>query len=239
MSDEDFKYSGADELSITENSLPKYNEYIVKCILASIEDKARRPEILDFGAGIGTLSKLLQTKTNSAITCFEIDAKQAAICKKKGLVVYDNFQKLEGQSFDLIFSSNVLEHIRDDFEVVKQLRKLLKPNGILFTYVPAFNFLWTDMDTKVGHIRRYSKTRLRNLMLENHLQIESIKYVDCLGVLAMLTVQVLGFNSAGGLGDSKSLHLYDNFIWPISRKLDLAFNKIAGKNLMIIATKEN
>ncbi len=238
MNDKDFKYSGNCELQRSENALPKYNKYIVQQIKLNINQSSESLSILDFGAGIGTLANMLKSDCDGKIYCFEPDKDQAERCRELGFETFVNIEELHGRSFDLIYSSNVLEHIKDDFETVKNLSLHLKQDGILFTYVPALNFLWTDMDNKVGHYRRYSKKHLKKIIINNQLAIKSSRYVDCVGVLAMLIVKVLGFDSKSGLGNSQSLKFYDNIVWPISKKLDLIFKYLIGKNLLIVAHKK-
>lgn len=237
MTEENFEYSGTPELKETENSLPAYNSYLVNNIAKLVPKNKAEFRVLDFGSGIGTLATLLHDKVNAQVFCFEIDQEQSAECNRRGFRTFSDEKQLLEEKFDLIYSSNVLEHIEDDYAAVFKLHSILKDDGVIFTYVPAFNFLWTEMDTKVGHHRRYNKTQLRNLFLQNNFKIEKIRYVDCLGVLAMLLVKVIGFNSKSGLGNSTSLKFYDKIVWPTSKILDVVFKSLIGKNLLCIATK--
>jgi ubiquinone/menaquinone biosynthesis C-methylase UbiE len=40
-------------------------------------------------------------------------------------------------SYDIVFASHVLEHIRDDKKAVAEIRRILKPNGIAILPVPV------------------------------------------------------------------------------------------------------
>ena len=53
-----------------------------------------------------------------------------------------------------------MEHIKNDQEVITNLYDNLRKDGLLFLYVPAFQFLYSDMDKSVGHVRRYEKKEL-------------------------------------------------------------------------------
>jgi SAM-dependent methyltransferase len=44
-------------------------------------------------------------------------------------------------SFDVISMLGVMEHLHDPLGTLKLARSLLKPNGVLATYVPNFNYL--------------------------------------------------------------------------------------------------
>ena len=53
-----------------------------------------------------------------------------------------------------------LEHIEDDNEVVADFYDFLPEGGKLLLYLPASNIIWTDLDNKVNHKRRYQKKDL-------------------------------------------------------------------------------
>ena len=51
---------------------------------------------------------------------------------------------------------DVLEHIEDEGAVLKEVHRLLAPNGHLFLTVPAYQFLFSVDDVAAGHYRRYT-----------------------------------------------------------------------------------
>jgi len=53
-----------------------------------------------------------------------------------------------------------LEHIQDDVGFLRQINRLMTPNGILVLTVPIDMSLWTQHDVDAGHFRRYTKTEL-------------------------------------------------------------------------------
>lgn len=73
---------------------------------------------------------------------------------------------------DLIYSYNVLEHIKDDVLILKILKEKLNPGGVLLLYLPAFQCLYSSMDKKVGHYRRYTRPRLMSLLQQSGFVIE-------------------------------------------------------------------
>ena len=78
-------------------------------------------------------------------------------------------------SFDRIIASEVLEHIHNDEEALKELFRVLKPDGILAVTVPAYlpeKICWTLSDqyhapAEVGgHVRIYSKRELETKIFD-------------------------------------------------------------------------
>lgn len=65
-----------------------------------------------------------------------------------------------GALFDLVTNFDVLEHIEDDGGFLRDLRTVLKDNGHVLVTVPAYQFLWSDLDRLLGHARRYNKRDL-------------------------------------------------------------------------------
>ena len=57
--------------------------------------------------------------------------------------------------FDVIGSFDVVEHIDDDIGVIEQFRPALKDNGGIMLTVPQHMSLWSVLDDKTGHKRRY------------------------------------------------------------------------------------
>jgi 2-polyprenyl-3-methyl-5-hydroxy-6-metoxy-1,4-benzoquinol methylase len=58
--------------------------------------------------------------------------------------------------WDVVFLLDVIEHIPEHLEVIKQVRKSLKPGGLLFVTAPALQFFWSYNDVFARHQRRYS-----------------------------------------------------------------------------------
>lgn len=61
------------------------------------------------------------------------------------------------ESWDVVFLLDVLEHIPDHIEAMKQAYKILKPGGLLFVATPALKFFWSYNDDLAHHVRRYSR----------------------------------------------------------------------------------
>ena len=71
-----------------------------------------------------------------------------------------------GQRFDLVAAFEVLEHIEDDAAVLDEWLRLVRPNGHLLLSVPADPERFGSHDVLVGHYRRYTGDRLRQLLAD-------------------------------------------------------------------------
>src|SRR5262249_36889472 len=61
------------------------------------------------------------------------------------------------ERWEVAFLLDVLEHIPNDLEALKQVRESLRPGGLLVVTTPALRCFWTYNDTLVHHVRRYSR----------------------------------------------------------------------------------
>lgn len=65
-------------------------------------------------------------------------------------------------AFDFAVSSEVLEHVRDDEQGMRELLRVTR-KGVLIS-VPAHMYLWTDSDDILLHHRRYSRESLEEMI---------------------------------------------------------------------------
>lgn len=64
------------------------------------------------------------------------------------------------EEFDAIGAFDVLEHIREDEQVLGQVCRALKPGGLFLLTVPQHQWLWSRVDESAGHVRRYQAREL-------------------------------------------------------------------------------
>jgi SAM-dependent methyltransferase len=227
-----FSYTGLTELEDLERSLLNYNTFIVNKFINHANDSTN---ILDFGAGIGTLSSIYRNiNPDVNITCLEIDQKQVEIIEKRNfeVILFLN----DAQKFDYIFSSNVLEHIDNDLNALKSIYKNLRQGGGLGIFVPAHQVLFSHVDKKFEHFRRYSKKDLMDKVRSSGFEIEYCAYVDFLGFFAWGVAKILKLDFDNE--NTSRLKFYDKFVWPVSKFIDnMGARFFLGKNLMVLARK--
>ena len=232
---EKYVYSGKKELENSDKFLKNYNLEVVKIFFNHFESKGSK--ILDFGAGIGTLSILYEKMSGIKPVCVEIDLENRKFLKSKGFLVFKSIFNSKN-NFDAVFSSNVLEHIENDQKTLDDIYKKLNKDGLLFLFLPAFQILYSDMDKKVGHFRRYSMQDIKKKLKKAKFQIVYNSYLDSLGFFASLIMKIIGYDEKKGIGSPKSLKFYDKYIIPISFFLDkIGLKFFFGKNVVLLAKK--
>lgn len=223
-------YTGVDNLEVMQDAV-NYNRYLLDTVRKYAPPKAK---VLDFGAGGGQFAAPL-SKQDMDLTALEPDQLLQQRLRAQGLRVVGSTQELPDASFDYIYSLNVLEHIEDDEAALRGLHSKLSANGKLLIYVPAFPVLYTSMDAKVGHVRRYTRETLMARVTTAGFQVDRVGYADSIGFFATLVFKLSG-NKDGNVSLG-ALKLYDRAVFPLSRSLDLLTRRWFGKNLLLLAHK--
>ncbi len=226
-------YSGKEELFATA-LLRNYNTHICSLFATHLAHSGKDKAILDFGAGYGILADIMCK--HGTVQCLEIDPGLAAHLSNKHPVA-ESLSNIKNDSMDLIYSSNVLEHIEDDLTTLIELSGKLKKNGRLCLYLPAFELIWSKMDERVGHHRRYSAPDIQNKLLTAGFRVMQWQYVDSLGFFASLLFKLIG--SEDGEVSPRALKLYDHYCFPLSLQLDRLLGKWVGKNIFIVAMRDS
>ena len=223
------QYTGEDYLNALEVA-ENYNDFIAESFARWIGDSTR---IVDFGAGTGLLARKVREKTGKDVQCLE-----PAENMKKYLpgVVLESLEEVPDGSIDFIYSSNVLEHIEDDAAIIAEMGRVLKPAGRVCLYLPACQCLFSQLDRRVGHYRRYDKPRLKRLFEPEKWKVLDLRYADSLGFAATWYYKLFG--SKTGDFHIPSLKFYDRVVFPASRLIDrMTFGFCPGKNVFVCAEK--
>ena len=64
------------------------------------------------------------------------------------------------EEFDLLGCYDVLEHVQDDGAVLEEVYAALRPGGGAILAVPQHPMLWSALDERVHHVRRYRRDEL-------------------------------------------------------------------------------
>jgi SAM-dependent methyltransferase len=119
-------------------------------------------KLLDVGAGAGAFGEHVRRHLPTVEYHFveKLDSLEAALCQRFG--ADRNARALRDyRIFDVLVLLDVLEHQEDDREFCRQLLVKMRPGARLILTVPAMQWLWSAWDAALGHVRRYTRGRLR------------------------------------------------------------------------------
>lgn len=228
------KYQG-DELSLFAEAR-NWKIYTSRMILPYTKGN-----VLEVGAGIGSMTNYLYKEDHSKWVLAEPDTDMADLLRTK-IARHElpgNCSVIQGtiddtrESFDTIIYIDVMEHIRDDKEEVKKASALLKKDGHLIILSPAHQSLYSPFDKAIGHYRRYTKKTMSALADES-LEKLAIRYLDITGMLVSLTNK---WFLKQDYPTKQQIRLWDKAIIPLSVFLDRIINYSNGKSILGIWKK--
>src|SRR5689334_22608453 len=163
-------------------------------IIRSLVEKictAPNTRILDVGCGTGANLKML-ARFGSAEG---VDISQQAVefCRERGLdsVKLGAAEELpyENDSFDVVTALDVIEHLDDDVAGLREMRRVLRHDGRVLLFVPAFMFLWGVQDDVSNHRRRYTLPSLLKAVEAAGFAVEWSSYANISFFLPVLLVR--------------------------------------------------
>ena len=136
--------------------------------------------LLDIGAGTGDF--LATAKANGwQITGLEPNEKARNSAISKGVSFENDSKSIENQSFDVITMWHVLEHVPDIEQQIKDLKRLLRPNGTIIIAVPNYKSFdakyygefWAAYDVP-RHLWHFSKVSIEKLVAKENMKLVKI-----------------------------------------------------------------
>jgi SAM-dependent methyltransferase len=196
--------------------------------------------VAEVGAGIGNVSRLLLAQPLEHLAAFEPSDNMypllaAALAgDSRARAVHGLFgAEPGGDGFDSVAYINVLEHVADERGELERARAALRPGGHLLVFVPALAWLYSDFDRHVGHIRRYSRPGLEEVVRAAGLEVVASRYFDVAGILPWYVhFTLLG----GGMGRA-TVSLYDRLVVPPMRRVEAVLKPPIGKNVLLVARR--
>ncbi|MGB8843264.1 MAG: class I SAM-dependent methyltransferase [Aliidongia sp.] len=201
-------------------------------------------EVLEVGAGIGTIVKDLYSSDIRRWVALEPDVAMANKLRSDqeagflGASCEIHCGSLEflasAEAFDSALYIDVLEHIEDDREEVRRARDHLRPGGHLIILVPAHQALYTPFDAAIGHFRRYNRRQLLSLRPPG-MSLVRARYLDSVGLLASVGNKLLLKSAKPSL---RQILLWDRAMVSASRVVDRLFGYHFGKSLLVVWRRE-
>jgi SAM-dependent methyltransferase len=163
----------------------------VKSICDQVRD--RRARILDVGCGTG--ANLMMLSEYGEAEGVDVSPDALEFCNERGL---DNVRlgaaeslPYEAGEFDLVTAFDVVEHLDDDVEALREMRRVLRPGGRLLLFVPTFMFLWGVQDEVSHHRRRYRMPELQRAVQDAGFEVERTTYANITFFTPVLLVRKL------------------------------------------------
>ena len=199
--------------------------------------------VLEVGAGIGSTTAAMHDGTAHRWICLEPDLCNAKRLKKNiieqlGLkdthIIAGSLDALAKRpTFDCILYMDVLEHIHQDRDQILAAAQLVRRGGHIIILSPAHQWLFSEFDKSIGHLRRYNKKLLRSLMPSGWIQVK-MAYFDSVGAL-------LSMGNAVGLRQAMpsrwQIAIWDRFCIPISRIMDSLLREKCGRSVLAVWRK--
>jgi len=127
-----------------------------------------RPGVaLDVGAAGGGNTRVLR-ELGWRAAALEFGTEGAWVCRQRGVPVLrgDAMRLPIGPAdLDLVVAFDVLEHLDDDAAAARSMFGTLRPGGTFLVAVPADPRLWSAHDEAVGHVRRYTRQTLTEVLV--------------------------------------------------------------------------
>jgi SAM-dependent methyltransferase len=173
-----------------------------------------RSHLLDAGCGTGGMLAFLRSKT-CGLQVAGIDISEQAVthCHQRGLhtVQTGSVEALPfaDETFDAVLSLDVLYHATvNESQALAEMRRVLRPDGLLVLNLPAFAALRGSHDVAVGGARRYAADKLRSLLEHSSLPVELIHYWN-----AWLSFPLLVWRQMSRLKTSRASDLHLTPAW--------------------------
>ncbi|MBY8976556.1 class I SAM-dependent methyltransferase [Rhodobacteraceae bacterium NNCM2] len=153
-------------------------------------------KILEIGCGAGTL---LDDLASMGFHGVGVDRSRKALKlanevhgRNSPIQIRRETDRRDCGSFDYVCSFEVLEHIEDDAGTLREWAEFVGKDGYLLLSVPAHPERWSAADEWGGHVRRYRRAELHDLVTNAGFKVETIQtYGFPLGnVMDRLSVRV-------------------------------------------------
>lgn len=137
-------------------------------------------KILDIGTGFGVPAIGLKM-LGKEITGIDIDPASKEFCKKYGvevkiLDIEKDILPFKNNSFDAVTSFNLIEHIKNVQNFLKEVNRILKDDGIFILVTPNYE-LWRDKfyESDPTHVTPYVVTSIKRAVERFNFRILEIK----------------------------------------------------------------
>ena len=199
-------------------------------ILKTFDWNSPPQPFFDIGGGNGFVAKAIQA-SGKDVVLVEPGKKGVENAQKRGVknVVNASFDESTfiPNSIPSVGLFDVVEHIENDAHFLKSIYSLLQPGGKVFITVPAYQFLWSQVDIEAGHFRRYRLGQIKKKLKNSGFEIEFSSYFFGYLLVPIFLFRALPYklskaNKTRGENQSSEEHKAGNFL--IKSAINFIFN---------------
>lgn len=140
------------------------------------------PRILDIGCGTGFNISYLKQAGYEQADGLDVSKDALAYCQSRNLenIILSSAETLpiQDSTYDVVLALDIIEHLPNDRQALSDIHRILKTNGTLGIFVPAYQFLWSFQDEISHHQRRYVAGELREKLTKTGFHIRKLTYVN-------------------------------------------------------------
>lgn len=198
--------------------------------------------VLEVGLGHGGYRSFLGNIDYTGIDIDPLCIEKAQATNKTGKyiqadIVQPSLVSKAGSGYDSVLCVNVLEHIKNDDDAIKNMLEVLKPGGYLLILVPSHEVLYNSMDTLAGHCRRYSKNMLLRRLPKKD-RVVFFRYINPIGGLGWWLNRFIEYKNLDDSAINKQIIFFDRFILPLSKLVGFFTKKWFGQSLICVVEKK-
>ncbi len=142
-------------------------------------------KFLELGCGRGDF---LNEFKNLGLDSYGIDisdltSKKFPEIKFKSIDLLNQDLPFSDNYFDIVYSKSFIEHFYYPEKIFQEAHRVLKPNGILITLTPEWNYIYKSFYEDFTHRTPFTKTSIRDIQLISNfkeIKIESFKQLPIL-----------------------------------------------------------
>lgn len=181
-------YESEDYISHTDGKRSLFEKLYHTVKQKALKDKVKlvtryqpaKGKLLDIGAGTGDFL-VAAKKAGWQTQGIEPSEKAKAIAAEKGVNFAESLASVADHTYDAITMWHVLEHVPDVEKQIAELKRILKPDGVLIVAVPNYRSYdakyygsyWAAYDVP-RHLWHFSKTAIKKLFNAEAMEVIKI-----------------------------------------------------------------
>lgn len=156
-------------------------DYIKK----SFQEAGTRQYLLDLGCGIKPFKPIYSKYATRSIG---IDVAQSPHDSKSVDIIYDGRDiPFSDNEFDIVFSTEVMEHVPDPQHFLNEINRVLQPGGVLIMTTPFM----VQLHEEPYDFYRYTKHGIQHLLTKSGFEVKNIvAFGDAFAVILGVCIQL-------------------------------------------------